>query len=238
MQNQYFGDVGDFTKYGLLRALQKTKKRLGVIWYLTPDGFGNPNDGRHVGYLEKEAEYRNLDSELFDVLRKAVRSGKRDVSEIERSGLLEPASFANEEVPSSAQRSDWFRRAAEKVSDSDLLFLDPDNGLEIGRPGPKHVLWAELIELANADRPRSLVVYQHRSRRRRGGQTFPEYYASECARRLPAGFESIALHCRRGASRLFLVLVHPEQKKTILPAVNSFIEKWSAGAVRTRMFEP
>jgi hypothetical protein len=100
------------------------------------------------------------------------------------------------------------------------------------------MLWAELLALANAGKPRTLVVYQHRSHENLGGQTFPEYYASECARRLPSGFESIALHCRRGASRLFLVLVHPEQKKTIVPAVNSFIEKWSAGAVRTRMFEP
>ena len=46
-------DVGDFGKYGILRALCREKPRisLGVVWYLFPN---EPcgNDGRHVGYLE------------------------------------------------------------------------------------------------------------------------------------------------------------------------------------------
>ena len=57
MQNRYTGDVGDFGKYGLLRALclpegdRGPALRLGVVWYLTSDESHN-NDGRHIGYLE------------------------------------------------------------------------------------------------------------------------------------------------------------------------------------------
>ena len=36
MQDCYVGDVGDFVKYGLLRALSDGK-RLGVAWYLRTD---------------------------------------------------------------------------------------------------------------------------------------------------------------------------------------------------------
>lgn len=37
MKNQYFGDVGDFGKYGLLTALASNEIKLGVNWYLTQD---------------------------------------------------------------------------------------------------------------------------------------------------------------------------------------------------------
>ena len=41
MQDRYFGDVGDFGKYGLLRVLcglwGGPNFKLGVVWYLFPD---------------------------------------------------------------------------------------------------------------------------------------------------------------------------------------------------------
>ena len=44
MQNKYVGELADYGKYGLLRALCNPKKSdgrrslsLGVIWYLNPD---------------------------------------------------------------------------------------------------------------------------------------------------------------------------------------------------------
>ena len=52
MQDRYVGDIGDFVKYGLLRALGKGK-RLGVAWYLpaAADLTGS-GDGRHNGRSE------------------------------------------------------------------------------------------------------------------------------------------------------------------------------------------
>ena len=45
MQNRYVGDIGDFGKYGLLRALYHGRQ-LGVAWYLCPDDvtIRNPAD--------------------------------------------------------------------------------------------------------------------------------------------------------------------------------------------------
>jgi hypothetical protein len=38
MKNQYFGDINDYRKYGLLRMLHSTGDgRLLVAWMLTPD---------------------------------------------------------------------------------------------------------------------------------------------------------------------------------------------------------
>ena len=47
MQNRYVGDIGDFGKLGLLRALSSKGLSIGVNWYLTTDeshngdGIGN-----------------------------------------------------------------------------------------------------------------------------------------------------------------------------------------------------
>jgi hypothetical protein len=43
MKNQYFGDVGDYGKYGLLRFLAGNNIKIAVNWYLTPDD--GSNDG-------------------------------------------------------------------------------------------------------------------------------------------------------------------------------------------------
>lgn len=53
MQDKYFGDIGDFAKYGLLRAVVAgdPQLRLGVLWYRVPDENLN-RDGRHIEYLQ------------------------------------------------------------------------------------------------------------------------------------------------------------------------------------------
>ena len=48
VQDRYVGDVGDFGKYGLLRALCGGDLTLGVVWYLYPDEEAN-NDGDDIG---------------------------------------------------------------------------------------------------------------------------------------------------------------------------------------------
>ena len=37
MQNRYTGDVGDFSKYGLMRAFAKSGLSTALAWYLVPD---------------------------------------------------------------------------------------------------------------------------------------------------------------------------------------------------------
>lgn len=86
MQNRYVGDIGDFVKYGLLRALCNGRQ-LGVAWYLYPDERHN-DDGRFVQYLREPDEWRRFDPKLFDGMREIVDSGHRRVGSVEESGLL------------------------------------------------------------------------------------------------------------------------------------------------------
>src|SRR5215472_11846020 len=135
MQNRYVGDIGDYLKLGILRALSPGH-RLGVAWWLRPDESHN-RDGRHTGYLQRPERWRRFDPELFDVLAEIVRSGRRHVPALEGANLLRGAVFASELMPMRGPgglrgqaRGDWFTRTADILADADFVFVDPDNGLQ------------------------------------------------------------------------------------------------------------
>ena len=94
MQNRYVGDIGDYLKFGILRALSPGH-RLGVAWWLHPDEDHNRN-GRHIGYLQRPDRWRHFDPELFDALAEIVVTDRRYVRALEAPNLLTGALFASE----------------------------------------------------------------------------------------------------------------------------------------------
>ena len=74
MQDKYVGDIGDYAKFSLLRALS-CDRRLGLSWYLFPDE-GN-NDGRHIDYLGQHTKWRRFDEQTFETLKDIVSTGKQ-----------------------------------------------------------------------------------------------------------------------------------------------------------------
>ncbi len=93
MKNQYFGDVNDYRKYGLLRALTASGKiSTAVCWMLTPDD--SSSDGRLIDFLRHLSTWRHFDPELFDQLKRMVLiDGVRNVKSVEGSGLLPSSQF-------------------------------------------------------------------------------------------------------------------------------------------------
>jgi hypothetical protein len=233
MKDQYSGDVGDFGKFGLLRALTgaadgASDLRLGVVWYLTPDDVGA--DGRHTGYLDesKEREYRSSDPFVYDFLRTVVREDRRSVARLHhvlpQGTLVYSVSFAG--IPLSqrvAVRERWLSAAHEKMSAAQLVFVDPDNGLapESWRPrrkdAPKHAVLSEVVSLIGHDR--SVVIYHHMSRQ----GSHPEqinYWLSRIASETSTA--PFALRFRRGSGRAFFIVpaaAHAEQLRSRADAV-------------------
>ena len=150
MQDNFVGDLGDFGKYGLLRALtglcpvQPSDDRLsiGVVWYV-PDNETiartSSGHGQDVGYLFDEGTQQvwcGCDEALLNGLRSLV-FGDRTLCALGRSGLIGPddafhyqsiclpTSFAEREV----KRREWLDGALQRVRGQDLIFLDPDVGL-------------------------------------------------------------------------------------------------------------
>ena len=216
MQNRYVGDIGDYLKLGILRALSPGY-HLGVAWWLFPDEAHN-RDGRHIGYLDRPDLWRHFDPDLFDTLREIVSSGRRHVRELEAANVLPGATFASEFIPRGgpiAQRQqarrEWLEAVRRKLERADLLFLDPDNGLEPAGFHPtaaksgKSIMISELRQLARPGR--CLIVYHHQSRREGGHHAEMQHWAD---RLRASGFATVdALRARPFSPRVYFLLDAP-----------------------------
>ena len=166
MKNQYFGDIYDYFKYGLLRRLScHGRISTSVCWMLTDND--DRKDGHRVSYLEEPATWRHLDPFVYDCLRAAVLNRKeRHVRVVERSRLLPNATFYPRLLPdASGERISYFDGFLEFARGKELVFFDPDNGLEIksvkyGRKGAARYLFhREVSQSFKAGH--SLLIYQH-----------------------------------------------------------------------------
>ncbi len=164
MKNQYFGDVNDYLTYGLLRALAGGEIALGVSWMLTPDDRGR--DGGKLRYLAEPGVWRAHDPPLFDSLAAGVGAGDRRLSLCAELGLLPGARYHDEPlVAEAAARRAWQAHMLETLAAAELVFFDPDNGLEVAtrpfgrRPSVKHLYWREVFATWAAGH--SLLAFQH-----------------------------------------------------------------------------
>lgn len=212
LQNRYAGDVGDYVKLAILRQLSPGH-RLGVLWWLYPDEDHNA-DGKHVAYLKEPLKWRQRDPALFDALNAIVTSGERSVSALQSAGTLADTTFFANPIPTTGPSHDrrsnralWFAAALNSVNDCDLVFLDPDNGLEtanydagLSRSG-KSVALVELEALRRRDR--TIIVYHHQTRMA-GGHHFE---LKHWGRRLAdLGFTVDALRASAFSARAFFLL--------------------------------
>ncbi len=171
MQNRYAGDIGDFGKIGLLRALRASGLTIGVNWYLVPNETHN-DDGRYVQYL-KDDSFRQCDEELWIKLNQVV-SGQRNVSMIQDAQLLDAVFYSDildfsgkAKAERTAGRKMWHARALASLSGIDIVFVDPDNGLLVPsaagtRKENKYVTPEEIADYYRQGS--SVVYYQHKAR--------------------------------------------------------------------------
>jgi hypothetical protein len=216
MQNRYVGDIGDYLKLGILRALS-AGHRLGVAWWLYPDENHN-GDGRHIGYLSQPDRWRHFDPNLFDSLRQIVASGQRNVRALQAPDILPGAVFAADLIPTGGPimqrrqaRHKWFQAVRQTAQEADLLFVDPDNGLEPAgyshgsAKAGKSILLTELRELAKPGR--CLIVYHHHTRRAGGHHAEIEHWADRLRK---SGFATVdALRAKPYSPRVFFLLDAP-----------------------------
>ena len=166
MQDQWFGDEGDFVKYTLLRKICGItagdgghRLRLAVVWY--------KQESKLVNYLRPGSPYESEDQYLFQRLRHWIEDERtRGLSLMENSFLFPPDTvwFAESVPPSAKARTAWLKRALAKVAETEsrITFLDPDTGLlpPSKKSGGAYVLPTELSAFCEPAR-NTVVVYQH-----------------------------------------------------------------------------
>ena len=225
MKNQYFGDKYDYIKYGLLRQLScHGRVSTSVCWMLTKND--DKRDGRRTNYLKKPAKWRHFDPPVFDCLRTSVLDRKeRNVKVIEESGLLSNTTFySNFLTDASDERGRYFDGFLEFAHGSDLVFFDPDNGLEIksvkyGRKGASRYLFLrEVSQTFKAGH--SLLIYQYMPRKPR------DPLISDLKSRLLRETGSRKVYVFRDSQVAFLLVPQTNQVAQFAKAVSEIKSVW------------
>lgn len=226
MQDRYAGDVGDFVKLGLLRAISPGRK-LGVAWYRYPDEAHN-GDGRHVDYLQdRSGKLAQLDPNLFDHLNGVVRTEKSIRSLLPVLGDAKSSDEALDikKLPVAERRmwrAGWFDRVLDDLHDCDLVFADPDNGLtddDDRRKGRatfgKQIPLSEALQLSEG---RSAVIYHHNTRRAGGHDAEVDHWISTF------GDRCLAVRARAYNCRTFFI-INPDTRMEA--DVHRFCNQWA-----------
>lgn len=234
MQNRYTGDIGDFGKLGLLRILQSAGLTMGVNWYLTPDETHN-SDGRHVRYLENW-EFSECDQLLWTELRSIVNTEKREVQALQNDRILKALYFSEPLVLSGKAkterrsiRKDWHKKALDKLVGTDIVFVDPDNGLVVPSAvgtvkENKYVLADEIADYYSQNS--SVVYYQHKARKK---DAFYIDQQDQLLKRTELnGATGIAMKFKTTSQRYFFFVIQPRHRELIEDAVNGMLATtWS-----------
>ena len=224
MQNRYVGDVGDFAKYALLRRLAGTSCDepiwIGIIWCRHPDENHN-SDGRHVSYLQGP-EFAKLDTELITALRKIVELRRRSISAVVEAAILpqqtiyyDALACLPQGVPATPDdrlfyRARWLEDCLNVTRGTQLIFFDPDNGIEVpsvpkhAQKAGKYIFWDELVTFWG--RGQNLLIYHHLNRTKSAADQIAQMtdrirLKFECPMIKPLVF-------RRGSCRVFWLICH------------------------------
>jgi len=220
MQDRYVGDKGDFGKYLLLKNICKGNLRLGVNWCLVNDEIDN-NDGNYIGYLENDSNiYSKSDLELFMILKELVYNSKRKVANIEQSKALPSNTlFFSETIPFGTRRFDWHSESLTQLAKSDIIFYDPDNGLEINSCGKlhqkavKYVFFDEVRDTFHAGK--SIIIYQH-ANRSKSLEDQIQLRIDQLTNCLPISDKDIMIvNLRQESSRFYIIIKQPIHSEAI-----------------------
>ena len=165
MRNQFFGDVYDYIKYGLIRRLTNYGETPSALcWMMRPD---EPNgEGKLDKYLNR-LETRRFDPPVFDILLASRDRGIRNAEIIERSGLLPNTRFYSRLLTDdAADRKEYFREFRKEAKGRELICFDPDTGLQgdhtaaLGEPdSSKYLMRTEANQMFK--RGHSLLIFVH-----------------------------------------------------------------------------
>ncbi|MBD3329491.1 hypothetical protein GF357_03290 [Candidatus Dojkabacteria bacterium] len=174
MKDQYFGDISHYKETGIIRILSNEGKVKTLVSWMMTENDGS-NDGGNNNYLHDPDIWRKYDPQLFDFLaEKVLIDGKKELAELENSGLLQNTSYHSEMIPDDLDgRATYFRNLLKiiEAQKPDLLFFEVDNGIEVksvkkgNKNSSKYLYWGEIVEFY--DTGLSLLIYQHFTRENR-----------------------------------------------------------------------
>jgi hypothetical protein len=173
MKIQYFGDRHDWRKYRLISRMIDAGFSVGLFWMLTPPD--KRSDGNHEIISSDTDRLTEHEKQIYNFLQ-GFRGGSSSYGErkdafekFQNQNVLKVQSFFDQEMLVGGQgREAQIENAIENFSSVDLVFFDPDNGVEVSSVPYKRsnsVKYLYLKEIRRFwDAGKSIVIYQHKSR--------------------------------------------------------------------------
>jgi hypothetical protein len=200
-----------------------------VNWYLTEDD--GSNDGKFTDYLNKGV-MRRYCPEVFDVLKSIAKNKDKSVFDIEKSGILPGTVFYSEILKPEGtpndreqERSSWFQESMYELKDTELIFMDPDNGLlesddatKLG--GEKYILPSE-VESYFLD-GHNIVYYCHKGRR-----PYEQWEAHKSLMfNIIKNAKPAILTYHKGSQRSYIFLIHEKDFVRYRKVIDSILSGW------------
>ena len=160
MQNHFFGDIHDFYKYYFLREITKDYS-LGIHWCL------NLNESKNNGNKKLTDKELTKDEKLYKLL---VQYRHKDVKYI-KPYFPENTKYYDQKLENYYMDFIYEEKAIEELKSQDIIFFDPDNGIEVSsmKNNEKYKFVTYRLLVKFWDLGKSLIIYQHEGRNK--GQT-------------------------------------------------------------------
>jgi len=124
-----------------------------------------PDGTEHGGETDRNATKAGFkNKELMDFLNACVRNRKRDIEQIQKFFLklsIKSDIYEKDKYFSHRRRQDYFEQIGNELLSDSLIFVDPDNGLEVEKKDEKHLLYKEVVDLyERMGRKSILMIFQ------------------------------------------------------------------------------
>lgn len=232
LKDQHVGNINDYRKYALLRALSAGgANQLGICWMLTES-----DDGSHdnqFDYLEQRERYRHYDPDLFDTLAHiAEKPKRRNVNSIKTSCVLPDALFHSDPLPQTPdERAHYMSQCQTQFAATDIVFFDPDNGIKIrsGSMSPKstrrYIFLDEIAAFYAGGK--SALICQHFPIRQH-----PRPFVAARVAHLRSIAPGTDMWVFTTAQVAFLLVIHPDSPGNLALAATEACSRWHHSFIR------
>lgn len=234
MKDQYFGDVRDLFKYDLiekiLEGVSPLEKRFTFIPMLT-NGESKSGDGNKRDFKSASDDSRpgTKNSKLVHYLEKYKNSKERKITEIK--GYFEPEVvvdiYKEDALFDHKSRDAYFAGIRAELLSSPLIFLDPDNGLQVKGSNKRHLLYSEvkmLCELMGKDS--ILMIFQYFPRDRSILEYLPSGRAATLKDKLP--LNDIPLYISDNEICFLFLTKNGDLRKKLVEILSEYIDKYKS----------
>jgi len=232
VNNQFVGDVGDYTKLGILRELEKAGFSIGINWYKTPDD-PNKTGGSYTSFLNDIGN--KPDPDLLRILCEIKEKPRlRTIEMLMNSGLFRQAKYYDVELEfysdrdKKEKREEWHKQALGVLKSQDVVFLDPDNAFETKHIKPHHKrgnLYAGYDEAADYYKAGSSVIVYNHLPMRSSKEEFIKNRLRPVMNRLSANPKDIFyVEANRYQVRYYLFLSQPGHTDRVIATLDNMFE--------------